>query len=356
MEEARKRAGQGVDFSKVPLGVEEWLARDLPEPDRLMGDLLTTTTRALIAANTGIGKTNFTLTLFAHGAAGEDFLHWRCQRPGRMIFVDGEMPRYLMQQRPKDITRRLGAAPAGLFLFSKEDVENFPPLNTPEGQAAVWRLIEEVERRSGGPVDAICFDSIISLLLDDMKDEGAWRDTLPMVSALTKRQIGQLWVHHTGHDTTRSYGTKTREWQIDTVGIMTGDEQPTGADLISFTLSFSKHRTATPENRGDFAEVAIALIEDQWVHKTTAGGKAKLDGLALKFFEALQDAAHTSGEKVNGHPAASFKLWRDHCVKHGLIDLENEVHKAHALFSKYKLKLIGANWIGADATQAWVLS
>jgi hypothetical protein len=173
-----------------------------------------------------------------------------------------------------------------------------------------------------------------------------------MVSALTKRQIGQLWVHHTGHDTTRSYGTKTREWQIDTVGIMTGDEQPVGVDLISFTLSFSKHRTATPENRGDFAEVGIALIEDQWVYKTTASGKAKLDGLALKFFEALQDAIHASGEKVNGHPAASLDLWREHCVKHGLIDPTARADASRALFSKYKLKLIGANWIGCNALGA----
>jgi hypothetical protein len=26
-----------------------------------------------------------------------------------------------------------------------------------------------------------------------------------------------MWLHHTGHNETQSYGTKTREWQMDTV-------------------------------------------------------------------------------------------------------------------------------------------
>jgi hypothetical protein len=272
-----------------------------------------------------------------------------------MLFIDGEMPRNLMLERLKDITRRLGVVPANmLHLFSREDVEDFPPLNAPEGQAAFWKLLEEVERRSGGPIDAVCFDNIMSLLLGDMKDEEAWRDTLPLVKALTKRRIGQLWVHHTGHDTTRGYGSKTREWLMDTVAIMTEEKQP-GIE-ISFTLSFPKARARTPDNRADFVEVAVALIDDQWISKTTTTNKMELEGLALKFFEALQDATCDSGEKMNGCPAASLDLWREHCAKHSLIDLVNEpLNKARAMFSKYKLKLIGANWVGCNDTHAWVL-
>jgi hypothetical protein len=61
-----------------------------------------------------------------------------------------------------------------------------------------------------------------------MKDEEPWQDTLRWARSLTNRAIGQLWVHHTGHDDSRSYGTKTREWQLDTVILLKriGDRAP----------------------------------------------------------------------------------------------------------------------------------
>ena len=40
-----------------------------------------------------------------------------------------------------------------------------------------------------------------------MVDEEAWAQALPWVKSLTKRGIGQLWVHHTGHDESKGYGT-----------------------------------------------------------------------------------------------------------------------------------------------------
>ena len=104
---------------------------------------------------------------------------------------------------------------------SREDAENLPPLNTPEGQAFIERLIEHL-----GGVDFIVFDNVMSLLGGDMKDEESWKQTLPWVLSLTRRNIGQLWVHHTGHDESRGYGTKTREWQMDTVLHMEKIERP----------------------------------------------------------------------------------------------------------------------------------
>lgn len=46
-----------------PLTLVEWRARDLPEPDLIMGHWLSTTTRALMTAATGLGKTNFAVAL-----------------------------------------------------------------------------------------------------------------------------------------------------------------------------------------------------------------------------------------------------------------------------------------------------
>jgi hypothetical protein len=271
-----------------------------------------------------------------------------------VLFIDGEMSRRLLRERIEALTQHLGGKPEWALFFNKEDIEDFAPLNTSEGHTAVWKLIEEVERRLGGPLDAVSFDNIVSLLIGDMKEEDAWRNTMPLVRALTKRRIGQLWLHHTGHDTSRGYGTKTREWQLDLVMHLTEVKRP-DTDL-SFTLTFPKARERTPSNREDFAEVNIALVDNRWISETTTGGKEKPAPLACRFFEALQAAARSSSlTHVNGYPIASLVEWQAQCVASGLIDPTAKPDAARSLFSKYKLQLIAANWIAANTEAAWIL-
>ena len=53
----------GAATIAVPLTIREWEARDLPEPDFISGQWLSTTSRALVVAPTGLGKTNFVMGL-----------------------------------------------------------------------------------------------------------------------------------------------------------------------------------------------------------------------------------------------------------------------------------------------------
>ena len=39
------------------LSIELWAERDMPSPDRLLGDLVTTTTRTFLVGQSGLGKT-----------------------------------------------------------------------------------------------------------------------------------------------------------------------------------------------------------------------------------------------------------------------------------------------------------
>ena len=68
---------------------------------------------------------------------------------------------------------------------------------------------------------------------------------MPWVKSLTKRNIGQLWIHHTGLDESRGYGDKTKEWQLDAVMHLTRKKR---ADTdVSFDLTFQKKRECTPD-------------------------------------------------------------------------------------------------------------
>src|SRR5262245_3890755 len=235
-----------ITLESLPLKIEDWLGRDLSEPDRIMGSWLTTTSRTLLVAPTGLGKTNFAMALAMHVAAGKDFLHWRAHRRCKVLYIDGEMSRRLLKQRIAEAAARLGENPEGFYALSHEDIEGFPPLNTAAGQGCLDQIIEYI-----GGVDLVAFDSIMCLLAGDMKEGEPWAQVMPWVRSLTKRNIAQIWNHHTGHDTTRSYGDKTKEWQLDTVLHMETVEN--AAADVSFSLEFrmraNVHRQPAPTSR-----------------------------------------------------------------------------------------------------------
>src|SRR5438067_12077419 len=95
----------------IPVTGQEWLNRELPPPDRLMGEWMTTTCRILLNADTGLGKTNLCMAIAGAMAAAQDFLHWRARRQARVLYLDGEMSRRLLKRRVEDVVRRLGCNP-----------------------------------------------------------------------------------------------------------------------------------------------------------------------------------------------------------------------------------------------------
>jgi hypothetical protein len=208
--------------------------------------------------------------------------------------------------------------PKGLCVLSREDFPEMPPLNSKEGQDWFDHKLAEL-----GPFDLVIFDNIQALLAGDMKDEDQWAKILDWVRDLTRRSIGQLWFHHTGHDETRSYGSKAREWQFDTVALM----ERVDTENLAFTLRFTKARGRTPENRPDFRSVTIRLEGNQWTvgkPTTKATTRSPAQRLAL---EALVSITAEKGTK----PPDNFALpdsvscvtvgeWKEELFARGIID------------------------------------
>ena len=74
--------------------------------------------------------------------------------------------------------------------------------------------------------DLIIFDSIMCLLVGPMQDEATWAPMKPLVCELSARKIAQVWFNH-ANDLGKSFGDKTREWEMDTTGKLSkveGDE------------------------------------------------------------------------------------------------------------------------------------
>jgi hypothetical protein len=205
-----------------------------------------------------------------------------------------------------------------------------------------------------GKVELIIFDNIMSLVAGDMKDEEGWRQTLPFQHSLTRRKIGHLWLHHTGHDETKSYGTKTREWQMDTMLFGSRIERP-DTD-VSIKLEFRKARERRPENRADFAEISVALVDDEWIYSSPEGGsKTKPSPLGQKFLNALRNAlAGDDAAMSGGFRRVHQDAWKRECFALGILDRDKE-HSARTLFPKHKRELIACNQIACSETRAWLV-
>ena len=282
------------------LAIEAWAERPMPAPDRLLGDLLTTTSRMFLVGRTGLGKTLLGFAIACGIATGQGFLHWRSDRPARVLYIDGEMPGELIKARSIDALRRAGMPPppGNLLIYSRDTEEEFakqfptlgmmPPLNTEAGHNFVLALIDAL-----GGVDVVIFDNVMSLIAGDHREEIPWNETLPLVGKLTARRIGQIWLDHTGHNTERQYGSSTKAWRFDAVGVMTPlpDDQR-GRHEVAFTLSFEypgKARRRTPDNWADFETCIIRLKDDRWTSEPVGGEKhlGKVRPGRIPFYDAL---------------------------------------------------------------------
>jgi hypothetical protein len=330
-----------------------WLERELADPDYLLGELISTTSRILLVAPTGLGKTNIGLALSVSLTTGLDFLHWKAIRPARVLYIDGEMPARLIKRRLADTARRRDCQSDDLVLLSREDYPDMPPLNTLDGQRfidgfMVW----------AGAFDVIFFDNIQALLTGDMKDPMQWATMLNWVRNLTKRKIGQVWVHHTGHDETHSYGDKTREWQFDTMMLLEKIERPDSD--IAFNLKFTKARERTPENRADFSDAVITLANDEWSSErggasSRGGRKPQLEDIALR---ALDEALAKAGDTPRNHPkipsdtlCVTQDLWQRYFEQVQIGDAKPE--SVARAFRMYAAKLQVAGKVSAVKPWVW---
>ena len=249
--------------------LSEWAKRDLPLRDLLMGEIISTTTRMMLSADTGIGKTMFAVALGMRASLGLEFLRWNGQRRSRILYIDGEMSRRVLKKRLNEEIERIGTMSNTFFALSREDLPDLLPLDTVKGQ----RTIEDVIRECcGGQIDLVIFDNIMALISGEMKDEEAWGKVMPWICDLTRRSIGQIWLHHTGHDASRQYGTKTREWQLDLTAHM---EKVENLEIdVNFNLQFGKTRERDGDNRDDFAPMLVSLQNNKWKYTRTEARSA----------------------------------------------------------------------------------
>ena len=228
-----------------------------------------------------------------------------------------------------------------------------PPLNTPAGQAWLWREIDAVKP------DLIVFDSIMCLLVGPLSDEEAWAPMVPLIRQLSSRRIAQVWLHHTGHDKSKGFGSKTREWEMDTVGMLS---KKGNTDDGSLLFEFTKARLRTPQTAGLFKTQLIRRDVDGW---TTEPGtvKAKETAGERKRAWLIDVYANLSGDvtPTPGYTAAlvrkvPIKDIRATMIKRGFLALEDGKipQSERTAFRRAREELIRDHGFASDGTNIWL--
>lgn len=307
---------------RLELAASQLLQREVPPRDYLLADMLSTTSRWIVNGATGVGKTLFGLDLAFAIAGGTNFLSWKGGRVARVAYFDGEMPFETMKERIQASEKVFGLAPVTVYNrdILEEHGEDMPPFNTEEGQAWLWREIEE------GHYACAIFDNVMTLTGGAMNEEEAWRPMIPLIRRISAVRCAQVWLHHTGHDTSRGYGTKTREWNMDTV-LHLSKEDPEAEDM---KLEFHKARLRKPETAHLFAAINVRRDEAGWTtEKAPPKATSKVTGKRKQawFLEALDEIAGgvTASPGHTGQPVYKVKLLaiRDHMLNRGHLEADD---------------------------------
>jgi hypothetical protein len=349
------------------LTADAWAAKQLPPRDHLMGTLLSTTSRWMVQGDTGVGKTLFVMAIAMGAAANRQILNWApCGRKRRVMYVDGDMPAETFQERVKLMLALYGAASVEFFAYNLDELERegraFEPFNTIAGRAWLEREIERIKP------DLIVFDSVMCLTIDAMTDDRSWRPVAELMGWLTGRRIAQIWVHHTGHDPNRGFGTKSREWRLDTVVLLTEANKDglTAEEGAPVEMRFKKARLRRPQDSNEFEELKIACGPEGW--RTIERLSDKQEERPLSDRAILTRAfCNAYDELANGVEASGYvgdykilkvnvdKL-RDHLKSTGWLDVDEKgriIDASRSALRRIKSALLGEGGFQEQDGMIW---
>jgi len=215
------------------LSLHELITREFPPREHILSPWLPTKGLAMLYAPRGVGKTFFALSIAIAVSLGKSVFGWKINKPKGVLYIDGEMPIEVLQERVCLITANdLVDAPLG---FITRDLNADKPLDITS--KTTQRMIEA--HLDG--VELIIIDNISTLCSGKENESESW---IPMQEfALRMRASGRsvLFVHHAGKSGAQR-GTSKREDVLDTVISLKRPSDYDPKDGAVFELHFEKSR------------------------------------------------------------------------------------------------------------------
>ncbi|MEH6468209.1 MAG: AAA family ATPase [Porticoccus sp.] len=257
----------------VSISIRDFLDMEFPERKMLLSPWLPEQGLAMVVAPRGIGKTFFGMNVAYAVAAGSSFLGWKASEPKPVLYIDGEMPATVMQERLSSIALSADKEPIDFQLITP-DMQltpgllpmGMPDLSTHEGQA---EIAAHTDRAS-----LIVIDNIATLCRTGKENEGeSWLAVQEWALGLRACGKSVLFIHHTGKGG-QQRGTSRREDVLDTVINLSVPPDYNPEEGAKFQVRFTKSRGFYGE---DAAPLEVSLTTD-------------VDGSQLWVYSSLQES------------------------------------------------------------------
>jgi RecA-family ATPase len=246
--------------------VFDFIKKELPPREHILAPWLPMQGLTMIYAPRGIGKTHVALGIAHAVANGSTFLNWTAPKPRNVLYLDGEMPATLMQERLKILMKGQMQKPKALFHLLTPDLQSaaMPDLATYKGQEMLNPHLKDI--------DLIIVDNISTLCRTSKENEAdSW---LPVQEwALAQRAAGKsiLFIHHAGKGG-HQRGTSKREDILDTVIALKRPDDYNAKDGAIFQVCFEKARCFMGEDADSFeAQLIIKDDKHEWQIRSITG-------------------------------------------------------------------------------------
>jgi hypothetical protein len=223
----------------VELGADELLERVIPPREMLLAPIIPSQSLSMLYAKRGIGKTFLALGIAHAVASGTKFLRWEASSAKRVLYVDGELPGRLLQERYRIIS---ADAPSGNLRFISPDFQesNIPDLACREGQTLIEDHLKDV--------NLLILDNLSCLVRGVKENEGeGWVPIQGWALELRRKGISVLFLHHAGKLGTQR-GTSRREDVLDTSITLRNPQDYRAEEGLRVELHFEKCRSLTGED------------------------------------------------------------------------------------------------------------
>lgn len=178
------------------VNLDEFLGLDLPQRELLLFPFLPKAGLCMLHAFRGVGKTHMSLGIAYAVATGGEFLIWKALKPRGVLYIDGEMPASVLQERLARIVTMYNVKelPGKLKILTPDLQPNglMPDLATIEGQQIINHYITD-------EIDLVIVDNL-SCLAPSIKENDAsdWALIQTWVLNLRTRGKSVLLIHHSG--------------------------------------------------------------------------------------------------------------------------------------------------------------
>ncbi len=215
---------------------------------------------AFVYAASGIGKTLFSLNLAYAIAQGGSFLKYKCPKPRKILYIDGEMPYTQLHSRFMKIVEQQGELdnPDNFHLLNHEKCQPFrlPKICDLEGQQFYTDLIENLG------IEVLFIDNLSMLSAIDENKAAEWKPIQDWFLDLRSRGIAVVVIHHAGKDKTGYRGTSRMLDCVDTAislqSCYLNDLDSERNKSTKFKISYEKGRTLSGEEKTGF-EAALTI-------------------------------------------------------------------------------------------------